>query len=143
MVVCFGSINVRIHEQAVHLQREGNPEEEWGVGWGVMTTKKAALCGQLELNPAACHWQPGQRTWWIYPIGGTRPVGVPALVPVGDWLLPGGIHFPLLPGSTRAGKRALKSRESPQERNADAVLEIRPCALRYKNTGIWVGHGLR
>lgn len=75
MVVCFGSIHVRIHGQAVYLQREGNPEEEWGVGYGVMTTKKVALCGQLELNRAACRWQPGQKTWWIDPTGGTRPVG--------------------------------------------------------------------
>lgn len=98
MVVCFGSINVRIHGQAVYLQREGKPEEEWGVGRGVMTTKKAALCGQLELNPAACHGQPVQKTRWIYPTGGRRPLGIPALVLVGDWLLPGGIHFPVLTG---------------------------------------------
>ena len=52
MVVCFGSFKVRTHRQGVYLGSEGNPEGEWGVGWGVMTIRKAALCGQWELNPA-------------------------------------------------------------------------------------------
>lgn len=112
MVVCFGSIRVRIHGQAVYLQREGNPEEEWGVGWGVMTTKRAALCGQLELNPQLAAGSQGGKHGGLIPRE-AQARGDPELVPAGDWLLPGGIHHPVLPGSTRAGKRALQSRESP------------------------------